>query len=132
MLAFDQDYARGRASDCRLCTRPEFRDERRRWGCDEPTEAPWLLIDCFMCGGQPRVQPHCLACRGEGRLGLDRCESHYVGPRERFVVDAVVMLEAGVAPFPGELGEWPAPFVDAVHLVASERGRILREACRSD
>lgn len=128
MLAFDTDFARGRAADCRLCRRPEFVAERERWGCDAALATPWLMIECFVCAAQPRVRPYCTACGGSGELGLDRCESSYVGPRERFVIDAVVMLEAGIAPFPGSLGDWPATFVDAIYLVASERGRILREA----
>lgn len=130
MLAFDVDFARGREADCRLCQRPEFAAQRALWGCDAPRREPWLRRACFQC--KPATQPYCQVCHGTGEIAYDRCESHYVGPRESFVIDAVVMLEAGIAPFEGSLGDWPASFVDAVHLVASERNRILREKWESN
>lgn len=49
-----------------------------------------------------------------------------IGPNERFVIETVGMLEAGVTPFPGGWASMPAGLVEAVQIVQAELADIRK------
>jgi hypothetical protein len=69
----------------------------------------------------------CRTCGGDGRVPLTRCPSFYVGPRERFAVEAAVMfLDTQCLPFEGAWTDMPATLMDAILIVGEERADIQR------
>lgn len=110
-----------------MCRRPEFREHRRRWGCDGDTAEPWDYIECISCEAKSPAREACLACSGTGQLPLTRCPWVYAGAKERFVCDHAMFLEAGLLPQGGGWGDLPVSLQTAWRIVASERASITRQ-----
>lgn len=124
-LAWDEQFRKGIEADCALCSREDGASLREEWGCDAPRAEPWTQIDCFCC--EPRNSRLCGVCGGRRELDIVRCPWSHMGPRERFVLDAVLMLESGVPPLQVAMPDWPAVLGRAINLVAAERSLILEE-----
>ena len=55
---------------CTHCRREGFSEQRKEWGCDEPTDYAQFYTPCTECHG---TDPKCLTCDGDGSVPSYRC-----------------------------------------------------------
>lgn len=105
----------GFEQDCSLCRNDV--ELRKRWGCDEPAEAPVASIRCPFCDGRDE---QCGECHGTNAIDIHRCPNQIADERCRTALTAASMVENGVLPESGGWQDQPAKFVQAFPLMMRE------------
>lgn len=103
---------------------------RQREGCDIEQEfgaaftapgRPLFAVTCSACSGG---EHGCKVCHGSGEERVYRCAGAIIDSEASEVLRAYSAYESGHLPDSGSIEDQAAPFVELMHVVSAELGRI--------
>ena len=104
----------------RLCSFPDFEQQRELWGCDKPHAQKYWSIPCWICEGQSRQCPNCEG----GTVSFDQCP-WAMAPTWAFNVCSLTDLaSAQVLPVQGGIMEQSSWFVKALGFCLKMKGLV--------
>jgi len=108
---------------------PQQAQQRRLFGCDEPSKAPQYTITCPRCDGS-RISSvdgeKCDHCSG-GLMRIHRCPTSYVDQDISVALRHYEHAEAGIFPEPGGLLDQAPSFLHFCSVVGGEVARVQKE-----
>lgn len=109
---------------CGVCDLEMYQGRRAKWGCDEPSDNPWLVDRCPSCH-ELAPDPRCDLCHGTLKVSFSTCP-HKVSSRVSDVMEAALLLESGVT-YHNTWKASPRSMREAILVVQGLRARWAEE-----